>query len=159
MAAPETASTHEYGATPRRADVKPKLRVTRLVLSLLVTAASVFLAAAILPGFDVGDFWAALLAALVIGVLTAFLSPLVAAVQLPFTVATSFLLVLVLDAVILLATDRLTENAVVVDGFWWALLAALVISAISTALEVSRGDERRRHVHAPRHPAHRTPIG
>ena len=113
MAAPETSSLHEYGATPSRADVRPKLRVTRLLLSLFVTAASVFLAAAILPGFDVGDFWAALLAALVIGLLTAVLSPLVAAVQLPFTVATSFLMVLVLDAVILLAADRLTEQAVV----------------------------------------------
>ena len=139
MAAPETSSLHEYGATPSRADVRPKLRVTRLLLSLFVTAASVFLAAAILPGFDVGDFWAALLAALVIGLLTAVLSPLVAAVQLPFTVATSFLMVLVLDAVILLAADRLTEQAVVVDGFWWALLAALVISAVSTVLEVVAG--------------------
>ena len=139
MAAPETSSLHEYGATPSRADVRPKLRVTRLLLSLFVTAASVFLAAAILPGFDVGDFWAALLAALVIGLLTAVLSPLVAAVQLPFTVATSFLMVLVLDAVILLAADRLTEQAVVVDGFLWALLAALVISAVSTVLEVVAG--------------------
>src|SRR6187401_1908846 len=139
MAAPETYSLHEYGATPSRADVRPKLRVTRLLLSLFVTAASVFLAAAILPGFDVGDFWAALLAALVIGLLTAVLSPLVAAVQLPFTVATSFLMVLVLDAVILLAADRLTEQAVVVDGFWWAVLAALVISAVSTVLEVVAG--------------------
>ncbi len=139
MTAPETASLHEYGATPTRADVRPKLRVSRLVLSLLVTAASVLLTASILPGFDVGDFWAALLTALVIGVLTAFLSPLVAAVQLPFTVATSFLMVLILDAAILLAADRITEEAVVVDGFWWALLAALIISAISTALEVIAG--------------------
>ena len=73
----------EYGAVPRRADVRPRLRPTRLLLSLLVTAASVFLAAGILPGFDVGSFGVALVAALVIGLLTAFFSPLVAAIQLP----------------------------------------------------------------------------
>jgi len=136
---PETASLHEYGAPPRRTDVRPTLRATRLLLSLVVTAASVFLAAGLLPGLDVGSFGAALLTALAIGLLSAVLAPLVAAVQLPFTVATSFLLALVLDAVILLAADRLTDEAVVVDGFWWALLGALVISAISTALAVVAG--------------------
>src|SRR6188474_575391 len=129
----------EYGATPRRRDVRPQLRVSRLLLSLVVTGLSVFLAAAIVPGFEVGRFWAALLAALVIGVLSALLSPVLAAIQLPLTLATSFLLLLALNAGILLLADDLTDQAVVVDGFWWALLAALVISAISTALEVIAG--------------------
>ena len=39
------------------------------------------------------------MAALLIGVLGAILAPLVAAVRLPYTVATSFLLLLILDAV------------------------------------------------------------
>ena len=129
----------EYGATPRRTDVRPRLRVSRLLLSLVVTGLSVFLAAGILPGFDVGDFWDAVLAALVIGVLSALLSPVLAAIQLPLTLATSFLLLLALNAGILLLADDLTDQAVVVDGFWWALLAALVISAISTVLEVIAG--------------------
>ena len=133
------ASLPEYGARPTRTDVRPRLRVTRLILALLVTGMSVFVAAAILPGFDVGGFWQALLVALVIGLLTALLSPVVAAVQLPLTVATSFLLLLVLNAAILLLADDLSDDAIVVDGFWWALLAALVISAISTALEVVAG--------------------
>ncbi|MGH3076958.1 MAG: phage holin family protein, partial [Gaiellaceae bacterium] len=138
MSEPDT-SLREYGASPQRNDVTPSLRPTRLVLSLLVTALSVFLAAAILPGFDVGTFWQALFVALAIGLLSAALSPVVAAVQLPFTVATSFLLLLALNAAILLIADQISEGAVVVDNFWWALLAALVISAISTALEVVAG--------------------
>ena len=76
----------------------PALRPLRLLLALLVSSASILLAAAILPGFDVGDFWVAVFAALVIGALNAVLAPLVAALRLPFTVATSFLLVLALDA-------------------------------------------------------------
>jgi uncharacterized membrane protein YvlD (DUF360 family) len=110
-----------------------------MLLSLLVTAFSVFVAAAILPGFDVGSVWLALLAALIIGLLSAVLAPLVAAIQLPFTVATSFLLLLALNAAILLAADALTDDAMTVDGFWWALLAALVISAVSIALAVVAG--------------------
>jgi uncharacterized membrane protein YvlD (DUF360 family) len=133
------AVTQEYGARPLRTDVRPQLRPTRLVLSLLVSAASVFLAAAILPRFDVGDFWKALLAALIIAALNAVLSPLVAAVRLPYTVATSFLLLLVLNAAVLRIVDAVTENAVDVQGTGAAIIAALVISAISTALEVVAG--------------------
>ncbi len=133
------AAAPEYGARPLRTDVKPQLRPTRLLLSLLVSAASVFLAAGILPGFDVGDFWEALLAALVIAALNAILSPIVAAVRLPYTVATSFLLSLILNALLLRLADALSEGAVVVDDFPAPIVAALVISAISIALEVVAG--------------------
>jgi len=133
----EAAQVH--GLEPRRGDVRPELRVGRLVLSLLVGAASVFIAAGILPRFSVGGFWQALGAALVIGLLNAVLAPIVAAIRLPYTVATSFLLVLLLDVFVLRATDALTDGAIVVGGFGAALVAALVISAISTALEVVLG--------------------
>jgi uncharacterized membrane protein YvlD (DUF360 family) len=133
------ATTTTHGHAPQRADVRPQLRVTRLVVSLVVNAISVFVAAWILPGLEVGDFWRALLAAAVIGVLNAVLSPLVAAVRLPYTVATSFLLVLVLDAVILMLTDAATDQAIRVDGFGWALVAAVLISAIATVLDILVG--------------------
>ena len=38
---------------------------------------------------------------------------------------------LVLDAVMLLAADRLTDGDLTVDGFWSALLVALVASAVT----------------------------
>src|SRR5687767_5020826 len=123
---------------PGRERIRPQLRPARLVLSLLVSAVSFFLAAGMLPGFDLPGFWNALLAALVVAALNAVLTPLVAAIRLPFTVATSFLAVLVLDAALLLVVDRISD-AVEVDGFWWALLAALVLSAIATVLEVIAG--------------------
>ncbi len=133
------AAPSEYGARPRRADVRPQIRPARLLLSLVVSAASVFLAAGILPGFDVGTFWEALVAALVIALLNAVLSPLVAAVRLPYTVATSFLLLLGLNAALLKLVDAVTEGAISVGGWGSALIAALVISAITTALEVVAG--------------------
>jgi uncharacterized membrane protein YvlD (DUF360 family) len=135
----DTTALGEYGAQPHRGDVRPKLRPSRLLLSLLVTAVAVFLTAGILPGFDVGGFWKALLAALLIGLLNGILAPVLAAFPLPFTLATSFLLTLALNAGILLAMDAVAGDSFVVDGFWWALAAALVISAISVVLEVIAG--------------------
>jgi uncharacterized membrane protein YvlD (DUF360 family) len=128
-----------YGATPRRTDVAPRLHPLRLVVSLLVSSLAVFVAAAVLPGLEVGGLWGAVVAAALIGVLNATLAPLVAAIHLPFTVATSFLLGLVLDAVVLLAADAATADALVVEGFGWALVAAFVISAVSTVLHVIAG--------------------
>ena len=119
--------------------MRPPLRPARLLLALFVSAASVFLAAAILPGFDVGDFWEALLAALLIAALNAVLAPIVAALRLPYTVATSFLLLLLLNAVVLRVVDALTEGAVEVGRLGSGILAALVISAIATVLEVVAG--------------------
>jgi len=129
----------EHGRTPRRADVRPPLRPLRLLLALVVNAASVFLAAGLLPRFDVGDFWSALAAALIIAALNAVLAPLVSAVRLPYTVATSFLLILILDAALFRAADALTEGAIQVGGFGSALVAALVVSAIAVVLEVVVG--------------------
>ena len=48
-------------------------------------------------------------------------------------------MMLVLDAAFLLLADAITEGAVTVDGFGSALVAALVISAVATALEVIAG--------------------
>ncbi len=136
----ETAATpQKYGAPVRHADVRPPLRITRLVLALVVSAVSIYLAAGILPGFSVESFWDALPAALVIALLNAVLSPIIAALRIPYTLVSSFLLLLVLNALVLLAADALTENAMVVDSFGWALLASLVISAITTALSVIAG--------------------
>jgi uncharacterized membrane protein YvlD (DUF360 family) len=129
----------EYGRRPKRADVRPRLKLRRLLLGWLLGAVAVYVAAAILPRFEVGGFWAALLAALFIGILTALLPPLIAALRLPYTVASTFLLVLVVNALILRAADALSEGAIVVDGFLAAFFAALVISAVLTALEVFLG--------------------
>ena len=54
---------------------------------------------------------------------------------------------------------RVSTDALTVDAFGWALLAALVVAAVSVVLARGPRDERRRHVHAPRHAADRPPPG
>ena len=50
-----------------------------------------------------------------------------------------FVLVLVLDALMLLAADSITDGDLSVDSFWSALLVALVASAVGVALDVILG--------------------
>jgi uncharacterized membrane protein YvlD (DUF360 family) len=96
-------------------------------------------AAWIVPGAHVNSFWAALLAAAVIGVLNAIVPPLIAALRLPFMLVLGLLLVLVADALMLLAADAVTDGRLQIDSFWSALLVALIASAVSVVLEVVFG--------------------
>ena len=129
----------EFGRRPTWEPARPQIRPLRLVVSWIVAAGAVFVAAAITPGVSVEGFAGAFLAAALIAVLNAFIPPLIAALRLPFTVALGFLLVLIGDALMLLATSKALENAFNVSRFIWALLAALVIAAVTIILDVILG--------------------
>ncbi len=117
----------------------PRFRLLRVLLSWLVAAVSVLIAAWIVPGVHVGNFRDALAAAVAIAALNAVLPPLVAALRLPFTLALGFVLVLALDAAILLLVADVASRSISVDSFGAALFAALVIAAASVTLEVILG--------------------
>ena len=117
----------------------PKIRPARMIASWLVSALSLLVAAALIPGAEIKRFWGALLVALIVAVLNAIVPPLIAALRLPFTLVAGFLLVLAADAAILLAADYLTEGAIELDGFFDALLVALVAAAASVVLQVMIG--------------------
>jgi uncharacterized membrane protein YvlD (DUF360 family) len=118
---------------------KPNVRPFRVVLNWLVAAASLLIAAQILPGATVDDFGGAVVAVAFVALLNALLPPVIAALRLPWMLLIGFLLVLVLDALMLLAVDRLTSLGVHFDSFWSALLVALVASGVGVALDVLVG--------------------
>ena len=132
--------THEsYGHPVRWTPQAPRYRLFHLLVSWLLAAVSVFVAAAIVPHVSVGSFSDALAAAVLIAALNAVLPPVVAALRLPFTLALGFVLVLVLDAVMLLLASHISTRTIRVDSFGWALLASVLISASMLVLEVIFG--------------------
>jgi uncharacterized membrane protein YvlD (DUF360 family) len=135
----EAASQAQYGKAVSWQPERPKLKPLRLLISWVLTAVAFGVAAAILPGVDIEGAWGALAVAAVAAVLNAILPPVVAALRLPFTLVLGFLLVLILNAVVLKLASDLLENAFHVDNFWWALLAALLVAAVSVVLEVIFG--------------------
>ena len=118
---------------------RPRLRPARLVISWIVSALALLIAATIMPGATVEGFWGALLVAAVIASLNAVLPPLIAALHLPFTLVLGFLLVLLANAAMVLIADDLTDGAIQVDSFWSALLVALLAAAVSVVLQVIIG--------------------
>jgi uncharacterized membrane protein YvlD (DUF360 family) len=131
--------TTGYGQAVSWMPERPRLKPLRLLLSWLVTAAALWIAAAILPGLDIAGTWGALAVAAVVGALNALLPPLLAALRLPFMLALGFLLVLALNAFVLKLASDVLENTFSVDSLGWALLGALVVAAVSVVLEVVFG--------------------
>src|SRR3954454_5417694 len=130
-----------YGQSTDWQPEPPRFRLFSLVVSWLATGVALMVAAALLPGVTIDSFSAALLVALVAAALNAVIPPILAALRLPATLLVGFLLVLAADAGILLLTDALTDGILRVDGFGWALLAALVVAAVSVVLDVFLGSD------------------
>ena len=106
-----------------------------LVFSWLILSAAVWLTAAILPGFHVKNFGSALLVAAIFGVLNFFLGWLLFALFTVVTLGIAWLLAFVtrwiINAVLLVLTDKLTDH-LHIDGFKWALGGALMMSLLGT---------------------------
>ena len=119
-----SAPAARYGEGISWKPERPRFKPLRVLLSWALTAASLGVAAMILPGVDVAG-WRRARGGRVVAVLNAVLPPLLAALRLPFMLALGFVLVLILNAVVLKLASDLLENTFVVDNFGWALLAAL----------------------------------
>ncbi len=137
MTAADSATT--YGEQVDWHPERPKFKPLRLLLAWVITGVSLWIAAAILPGVHIEGALGALVVAAVVAALNAVLPPILAALRLPFMLALGFLLVLALDALVLKLASDLLENTFTVDNFGWALLAALLVAAVSVVLEVIVG--------------------
>ena len=134
-------SGRAYGESTAWRPERPRLRLFPVVVSWLATGVAFMAAAGLLPGVWIDGYLGALLVAAVAAALNAVVPPVLAALRLPLTLVVGFLLVLFADAGILLATDALTDGILRVDGFGWALLAALVVAAVSVVLAVLVGSD------------------
>ncbi|MCC6143390.1 MAG: phage holin family protein [Candidatus Hydrogenedentes bacterium] len=96
----------------------------------IVLALAVWVAAAIVPGIQYDDGQSLLVAALVLSVLNTFVKPALHVLSLPFIVMTLGLFLLVVNALVLMATAWLVPGFHVA-GFWPAVGGSLVISVVS----------------------------
>jgi uncharacterized membrane protein YvlD (DUF360 family) len=128
-----------YGEQIRWTPTTPRLGVLRTLVGWVVAAVSVWVAAAILPGVALEQTGAAFLVAAVLAVLNALLPPVLAALRLPFMLLAGFLVVLLADAGVLVLAHELLPDDIRVDSFGDALLAALLISAVSLVLQAILG--------------------
>jgi putative membrane protein len=108
--------------------------VQRFVFRLLATAAAVLLASAIFPQLiqvtSSSPAVAVVIFALILGVLNAFLRPILLLLTLPLNLLTLGLFTLVVNAIVFWLASQFDVGVHVVD-FGAAFLGALVVSAVS----------------------------
>lgn len=103
------------------------------LVRLLVSALSLWLADAILPGMSLHGLGTIILAALLLGLVNAVVRPLAIILTLPFTIVTLGLFLFVVNAAMLALVAWLLPGFML-GGFWWALLGSLVVSIVGTVL-------------------------
>jgi putative membrane protein len=108
-----------------------------LAVRFLVNVAALWLAQAIVPGFDIHGLGALLFGAAIFGIVNAVIRPVVAFVTCLFTVLTLGLFTLIINTLMLALTAwaaGIFDLDFEVEGFLAAFFGALIIAIVSTLL-------------------------
>lgn len=118
---------------------KPGMR--KFLQTWLITTLAVLVAVSIIPGihFENNNLWIPFVTSLVLGVLNAFIRPVMMFMALPLLIFTLGLFTLVINALLLYLVGVLLKPHFTVDTFWSAFLGSLIISLVSVALNVLTG--------------------
>ena len=107
----------------------------RLILSWLILSFAVWVTDALLPGFHVKSPRSAFLVAAIFGLLNFLLGWLLFTVFAVVTLGIAWLLAFItrwiINAILLVLTDKLTDH-LKIDSFGWALGGAAIMSVIGT---------------------------
>ena len=105
----------------------------KLLVVWLINAVALIAVAYLMPGIAVSSFGAALVAALVLGLVNAFVRPILVLLTLPVTILTLGLFIFVLNGLLFWMVGSWLQGFEVA-GFWPAVFGAIVFSIISWAL-------------------------
>ena len=101
------------------------------LLRLVISSIAVLLIASVLSGVHVDGFTNALIVAGVLAILNALLKPILVILTIPATILSLGLFLIVINTVIVLIADWMVE-AIVVEGFWWAMLFSVLLSIVNS---------------------------
>ena len=105
----------------------------QIIVALVLNALALMATTYVVPGFRVDNFTTAVLAAIVLGVVNTFIRPVLAFLTAPLSIVTLGLFTFVVNAVMLFIVSAVVPG-VMVDGWVPAILASIVLSIVSTAL-------------------------
>lgn len=111
-------------------------------VSIFLNAVALMAVDFLFESFYIADFKTALLASIVLSVLNIFVKPFLILFTLPITIITLGFFILILDAIILLIGQSVIGDTFVIDGFFMAFVASIIISIISVVLHKIIGDDK-----------------
>lgn len=105
----------------------------RFLVNWLIYTLAIIITAYLLPGVAIESLFAALVAALVLGLINAVLRPIILILTLPINILTLGLLTLVINALLVMLADFIVPGFSV-GSFWWALLFSIILSIVNLIL-------------------------
>ena len=105
----------------------------RLLVHWLLSAIALIVTAELVPGFEVRNFTAALVAALVIGLLNATVGLVLKILTFPISILTLGLFLLVINGLMILAASSIVRGFHV-NGFLPAFFGAIVLAILGMAI-------------------------
>ena len=111
--------------------------LARLITSALADIVTSYL----LPGVHVDGAITAIIVAAVLAFLNAIVKPILVLLTIPITVVTLGLFLLVINALMILAAQKIVPGFSV-DGFWIALLFSIVLSVVNAVFEGIAGSSK-----------------
>ena len=103
------------------------------LLQWLVGGLAIIITAYLLPGVKLTGFFAALVTALILGLINAFIRPVLILLTMQLNILTLGLFTLVINALLIMLAAAIVPGFAV-QGFWWALLFGLVLAIVNYAL-------------------------
>src|SRR3982751_1725739 len=97
------------------------------LIKIGICAVNAFIIAYIIPGVEIRDMLSALIVAVILSLLDAFVKPLLVLLTLPATVLSLGLFLFVINACIILIDDHFV-GGFKVENFWYALLFSILLS-------------------------------
>jgi putative membrane protein len=108
--------------------------VRGLLVRWISNVAALFVAAWLLDGVDYGhQWWTLLIAAGVFTLVNALVKPIVTILSIPFIVVTLGIFYFLINVLMLYVTDWLVPDFEL-RSFWWAALAAIIVSVVNALL-------------------------
>lgn len=116
----------------------------RFVLRWIINTLAILAVTKLLPAIQIDDFWVAVVAALILGVLNTFVRPILIVATLPINILTLGLFTLVLNGLILQILDWIMGPRMTIAGFGWAIVGALIISVLTGLINILVGGDKKR---------------
>ena len=118
-------------------------KLRRFLQSWLINTLAVLVAVGLLHGHITYQRWSDLfVASLLLGILNAFVRPILMLLALPLLIFTLGLFTLVINALLLSLVSFFLKPDFQVDGFRYAFLGAIIISIMSITLNILTGNTR-----------------
>ncbi|AOM81956.1 phage holin family protein [Salisediminibacterium beveridgei] len=105
------------------------------IIQLVVNAAALMIVAHFFQAIDVNGFGYAVLAAFILAVVNMIVKPILLVLTLPITIITLGLFLFVVNAITLMLTSAIMGDHFQIDGFGWAIVAAIIISLLTALIQ------------------------